>query len=341
VTLLTPVLAQLLAMVARDADDELLGQAPRFEVLIEGPDVVVHGAEVGVIPLDERGLVGAGTHAPGAGRRQGRVVDDVRCVQIEVVHEQEEGVRSPSLQVRVHERVRRQGHTRRVPAMGITLRALPLPVVREQVEALVEPVSPVEVRDRDSGHGEISVALQHLGDGLDLGRKTSSIHHHSMLERMQGREERAVAGSGGGQRDDHALEDETLARQRVEEGGSCERIAVGTDVIGTERVHADEDDAGTRSREAAPMEHGCCADDGEDNRESPPATQCTCQRADLTAWSPGRRELGTHSVVSCSSPGWPSTVHRAEPAHLLFHEVQRPLLALLVDAADVLADQAE
>src|SRR5262245_6622180 len=256
-----PVLAEGLAMVAREEEGAVPEEAARLELVedlgepaVEVPRgravvafehldelrhplallgrVLALGREAGVLVVEGPQLPRCQALEPhGRARLLAHVVVPVRAVGL---HEQEHGPPVVGLEERAH-------------ALG-GLGELALHLV-EALEALVHAEGARHealVRDRA---GPVPEAGEELGQGEELARDRAALVNDPGLAREEAREERGVGGQGVRRRGPGVREEEAPRRELVQERRQLALAAIGGEVVRAEGVREEDDQV---ARRAAP-----------------------------------------------------------------------------------------
>ena len=253
------VLLELLAVIARQHHPGALGAARAHEPLEQPSNLIVHEADLAVVAIDQEpavvvgegplGLLELGDRVVGRVPRAGVSVREdgavgggrvVRPVRIEVVHEEEERLRSLPWQP-AERRVGDPVGGRLEPRLQPVSRSRQTEVL-ERPEPALEAERPVDINVRHEGAGHVAGALQHLRQGRDLRREPQAVVLDAVARRVASRLDRHHRGQGPGRGRPGALEDGRPGCQPVDRRRGRTRVAVGPEMIGAQRVDHDEQD---------------------------------------------------------------------------------------------------
>ena len=116
-------------------------------------------------------------------------------------------------------------------------------VVVVVVETLGQPEPPVEHKRRDRGTGLIAGGLEGLGERLNLiGEAKGAVRACAVMEWVEPGVNRAMRGKGRRRGRDRVREENSLLGEAIEMGCLHASVAVGVQVVGTRRVHGDQED---------------------------------------------------------------------------------------------------
>ena len=252
------VLAERLAVVGREDDEDPLTRARREERLEERPE--------GGVRRRHLALVGLG--GKGRGEGGGRLVREVRLVQVDEGEPplSAHGVDPPS------RRPHRLGSRPLGHREGSRLR--PAQTVVVDVEAPVEPEPGIERERAHEGPGAPSPLVENRGEGGPVGRETEArVVVNAVAQGVQAGEQVGVRGQGHDVVRPGRLEANALGGEAVDPRRPRVAPAVAAERVRAQRVDGDDQDAElgialhARGAQRAPGERGEKGD-GRDRRDA-------------------------------------------------------------------------
>ena len=201
-------------------------------------------------------------------------------VHVPHVHEREEG----ALLLRLHPRVRLVvdalvadvgvGLAHHVDVVHPLVARVAVELARDgtavdvALEALVQPERRVQVRPREEPRGAVARGAEALGERRELRRERRRLHVRAAVHGVgQRREHRRVRGQRPRRARHVGLEQDALARQRVDARRRLALVPVARQVVGPERVDRDQEHV----RPDVPGRVGAAAGRGQRERGQGPA----------------------------------------------------------------------
>ena len=237
------VLAEALAVVARDGDDR------RAIARLARAQPRQHLADDGIVVRD---LAVVGTIGERRRERRRRIVRIVRVVQVQP-HEVRPRILRRHGEPALHRR-------RRLAAAALERQAIVV-----AIEASAEAVAPVQHERADERGGAIPGVVQRRRERRHRGvEREVAVVAHAVRERIPAGQQARVRRQRERRRRDRALEEDALRRQTIEIGRAGARVAVRAQMIGTRRVERDQENIGRRVAMPSKRRHERC---GRQRRE--------------------------------------------------------------------------